>query len=60
MTDTLICDCCNETVPADQIRTVIAYGIETSACANCRGAPMDWEADLDEREAEASGEEMRR
>lgn len=31
------CDCCDLLVPTDQIRTVIAYGIETSACAVCRG-----------------------
>lgn len=31
------CDCCGEMVPQDRIRVVIAYGIETSACAACRG-----------------------
>lgn len=33
----LQCDCCGALVPVDQIRTVVAYGIETSACARCRG-----------------------
>lgn len=31
------CDCCGEMVPQGRIRVVIAYGIETSACAACRG-----------------------
>ena len=31
------CDCCGEMVPRDEIGRVIAYGIETFACARCRG-----------------------
>lgn len=36
-TATLECDCCGAEVPGDQIAVVIAYGIETAACARCRG-----------------------
>lgn len=31
------CDCCGEMVPRDEIGRVIAYGIETFACARCCG-----------------------
>jgi Zn-finger nucleic acid-binding protein len=38
MTDDMAsCDCCGEMVPRDDIRVVIAYGIETGACSRCRG-----------------------
>ncbi len=31
------CDCCWEMVPLDELSDLIAYGIETTACASCRG-----------------------
>jgi len=31
------CDACGEMVARDDIAKVTAYGIETSACAKCRG-----------------------
>ena len=31
------CDACGEMKPRDEIAKVTAYGIETSACAKCRG-----------------------
>ena len=35
--DSVQCDACGEMVPRDNIAKVTAYGIETSACAKCRG-----------------------
>lgn len=35
------CDCCGKAVNRDALTTVIAYGIETSACDACRGEPID-------------------
>lgn len=31
------CDCCGIRVPREQIAFVVAYGIDTTACDNCRG-----------------------
>jgi len=31
------CDCCGAKVPRDQIAIVVAYGIDTAACEQCRG-----------------------
>lgn len=35
--DSVQCDACGEMKPRDEIAKVTAYGIETSACAKCRG-----------------------
>ena len=41
MTDNMAsCDCCGEMVPRDEIGRVVAYGIETYACGQCRGEPQ--------------------
>ena len=37
----LQCDCCAQYVARDQIARCWAYGIETYACAACRGVPPE-------------------
>ena len=62
--DLFQCDACAQMVPRDEIATVRAYGIETSACAACRGenipAGAGNRADQppDERKGTLSGESI--
>jgi hypothetical protein len=35
------CDVCDRRYPKDQMWTGFAFGIETTACARCRGADVD-------------------
>ncbi len=35
------CDCCGIDVLRDQIAVVTTYGIETAACAKCRGVERE-------------------
>ena len=39
------CDPCGRMVPISQLSNVIAYGIETRACCQCRGVEPDEEED---------------
>jgi len=43
------CDVCGKIVPQKEIKTIIAYGLDTDACAECRGE----EVEHDQREFEA-------
>lgn len=42
---TACCDCCGASVPREQIAVVIAYGIETAACCQCRGVEPEDEGE---------------
>lgn len=56
--DLFQCDVCGQMAPRDEIATVWAYGIETSACAACRGEntpAVGSQPPVERKEAEGGG-----
>jgi hypothetical protein len=37
MSEEIQCDVCGKMVDANEIKTVVVYGLDTDACAECRG-----------------------